>query len=204
VKNEDFYVCRDCHQKLHVSTSVKDASRKRGIMERCQECDRKRKKAHRDSPVTGPAQRVKVRNAMRALNRERRAAGTGWSDSLTEEQLEAKRAGNRRYNREKRWASIGASPEYYAEQFARQGGRCAMCGTDKPARGRSGKEDEYFCIDHCHKTGALRGLLCSDCNLIIGHANDDPERLRAGIAYLGLYEGQGRGDPAATSTVPGS
>jgi len=39
-------------------------------------------------------------------------------------------------------------------------------------------------IDHCHDTGAVRGVLCKKCNLALGLANDDPKILSGLIAYL--------------------
>lgn len=41
-------------------------------------------------------------------------------------------------------------------------------------------------IDHCHKTGKVRGLLCKTCNTGIGHLKDDPNILRSAINYLEL------------------
>ena len=55
-----------------------------------------------------------------------------------------------------------------------QDGRCAICAEviDPP------------CVDHCHTTGAIRGLLCSPCNLGLGSFRDDPDRLTAAANYL--------------------
>jgi len=39
-------------------------------------------------------------------------------------------------------------------------------------------------IDHCHTTGRVRGVLCSGCNLALGHAKDDPRVLNSMINYL--------------------
>lgn len=50
---------------------------------------------------------------------------------------------------------------------------CSVCGTA-----------ERLVVDHCHATERLRGTLCSHCNLALGHAFDDPSRLRALAAYL--------------------
>lgn len=54
--------------------------------------------------------------------------------------------------------------------------RCAVCG-EPPTRRR-------LDVDHDHKTGAVRGLLCSDCNIALGKFRDDPDRLRAAADYL--------------------
>jgi hypothetical protein len=39
-------------------------------------------------------------------------------------------------------------------------------------------------VDHCHKTGKVRGLLCRECNFMIGLAKDSPELLKSAIDYL--------------------
>lgn len=66
--------------------------------------------------------------------------------------------------------------------LAHQGGCCAICRTEKGfSRGGDGRR---LAIDHCHKTGAVRGLLCGNCNRMLGIAQDDPEILRAAAIYL--------------------
>lgn len=39
-------------------------------------------------------------------------------------------------------------------------------------------------IDHCHKSGKVRGLLCKHCNWLLGHAKDNPNTLARAIEYL--------------------
>jgi hypothetical protein len=41
-------------------------------------------------------------------------------------------------------------------------------------------------VDHCHKTGIVRGLLCVQCNLAIGQFNDNPEIVKIAAKYLEL------------------
>jgi hypothetical protein len=54
-------------------------------------------------------------------------------------------------------ARYGITLEDYDRMFSEQGGTCALC--DKPcATGRR------LAVDHCHATGAVRGLLCVKCN----------------------------------------
>lgn len=59
----------------------------------------------------------------------------------------------------------------------RQDNRCAVCTTEFSTGVK-------MCIDHDHKTGAVRGLLCDPCNKVLGFAGDDPGLLRAAISYL--------------------
>ena len=59
-----------------------------------------------------------------------------------------------------------------------QGGRCAICRTET-AGGKGG-----WHVDHDHATGRIRGLLCHGCNIALGYFRDDPDRLRAAMAYL--------------------
>ncbi len=63
--------------------------------------------------------------------------------------------------------------------LAAQGGRCAICG-----RAESGGKGGRFSIDHDHAMNEIRGLLCNDCNIALGHLHDDPEVLRRAIEYL--------------------
>ena len=70
----------------------------------------------------------------------------------------------------------GVSLYDYAAMLAAQDGKCAIC------RCRPGKR--AFDVDHDHLTKRVRGLLCTSCNRMLGHAGDDPGRLRAGADYL--------------------
>lgn len=60
-----------------------------------------------------------------------------------------------------------------------QGKQCAICKTKTPG-GSKGR----FCIDHCHETGIVRGLLCVNCNQMLGHSKDSIETLRKAAVYL--------------------
>jgi hypothetical protein len=62
-----------------------------------------------------------------------------------------------------------------------QGGACAVCGKGPGSRHA---RDMRLAVDHCHKTGQVRGLLCQTCNRAIGLFADNPILLRRAISYL--------------------
>lgn len=76
--------------------------------------------------------------------------------------------------RTKQHKRYGISDEEYQALLARQGGVCGICK----------KKRRPLCVDHCHITGKVRGLLCHKCNLGLGHYDDDPVLTRAATAYL--------------------
>ena len=68
----------------------------------------------------------------------------------------------------------GISMDEYGSMLDTQSNLCSICGTEmsKPH------------IDHCHKSGKVRGILCRDCNLVLGFAKDKPDILRKAAEYL--------------------
>jgi len=70
--------------------------------------------------------------------------------------------------------------------LADQGGLCAICKTDKAFSG--GGDNRRFAIDHCHATGVIRGLLCGNCNRMLGLAKDIPSVLRRAADYVEYFK----------------
>lgn len=78
----------------------------------------------------------------------------------------------------------GLTLEDYTSLLQKQQGLCAICLQPDPAR----KGSTYFAVDHCHKTGIIRGLLCSRCNRALGFFKDDPDIMARAITYIRTYE----------------
>ena len=69
----------------------------------------------------------------------------------------------------------GITSKDYDQMLDKQNKSCAIC-----------KESGIkLLVDHCHKNKNVRGLLCHNCNILLGNAKDSPEILRAALAYLG-------------------
>ena len=75
----------------------------------------------------------------------------------------------------------GITIEDYFNLLNFQNNCCAICKSSEP-RGRGSKK--MFHVDHDHKTGEVRGLLCQQCNVALGSFNDDAKRLEDAIFYL--------------------
>lgn len=78
--------------------------------------------------------------------------------------------------------SYGLTVDQWEAMVVAQGGKCAICG--HTPNGDRGKKDSRLHVDHCHTTGKVRGLLCHQCNLLLGFAAEDPETLRNAADYL--------------------
>lgn len=72
----------------------------------------------------------------------------------------------------------GLTLEQYNQLFQDQNGKCAICQVHQTDVKRT------FNVDHNHKTGKIRGLLCSLCNSGMGGLQDDIVLLEAAINYL--------------------
>lgn len=81
---------------------------------------------------------------------------------------------------------FGITAEEYDAMFQAQGGVCAIC--KQPETRNLGEGVVNMGVDHDHRTGAVRGLLCHRCNTIMGMLEDDPALLTKMIAYLEAWQ----------------
>lgn len=84
----------------------------------------------------------------------------------------------KRHVRRSRIRAYGITPEKYDGMLEEQGNRCAICkGGNRRAMG----------IDHDHKTGKVRGLLCDSCNISLGHVEKEGF-LEKALQYIAKYK----------------
>lgn len=72
----------------------------------------------------------------------------------------------------------GLTIEQFDAMLAAQGGKCKLCRKERLPHEREWQ------IDHCHNSNVVRGILCYNCNVGLGHFKDDIDLLAAAILYL--------------------
>lgn len=82
--------------------------------------------------------------------------------------------------------TYGISYEEYMDLYKIQGEVCSICGRTELRRNFKKSREQLLplFVDHCHKTGVVRGLLCSKCNTGLGMFEDKISSLTAAISYL--------------------
>ena len=78
---------------------------------------------------------------------------------------------------------FGLTPDQYQILLETQQGHCLICSKTKDDIGRN------LSVDHDHKTGRIRGLLCDNCNVGLGHFFDSPSLLKRAADYLERQNG---------------
>lgn len=119
-----------------------------------------------------------------------------WIDALKREPGETVKAFNAR-----KWAKRRAQdPEYeirrglmrtygmtgdeYRAIWERQGRVCALCKQEETQKHHKSGKVNALSVDHCHRTGVVRALLCWRCNTVIGKVKDSAELLLRMAAYV--------------------
>lgn len=157
-------VCKTCGLKKQFSEYTKHHTNLDGVSGSCTVCLRAKRRA------------AYAANPAKALQRSR-----AWAKANPERmrELNARHAPKRKANLY--WYHIenrcGLTKAQYLQMMVDQNHSCAICL--KP-----NNLSKKMHVDHDHATGLVRGLLCSHCNHLLGHAKDQPTILLNAIAYL--------------------
>lgn len=150
--------CNVCENWLSLSEFHRDNGAKDGLRYCCKECSSVKRKEHYWA------------NRAEAIRR---------ADQWRRENVERSRElALQSYRRR----TYGLEPDQYATILDEQGGLCAICGEPETAVNHHGPLS--LAVDHNHKTGTVRGMLCRKCNQGIGLFSDNPTRLRMAADYL--------------------
>lgn len=99
--------------------------------------------------------------------------------------IAAQRKANPRMNKKYSLkANYGLTLEEYDTMYAGQNRACSICARPLIAYPNRSQHNERACVDHCHTTGRVRGILCNECNTGLGNFKDSPMLMRRAIEYL--------------------
>lgn len=154
-------ICIRCQSVLPPCAFYLDPRTPDGLRGTCKKCRHSQELLRIEK---NPQKEADYQRRYREVNREKRR--------LQNQKWAAKNKG-RRKDLLLRW-NYGITLERFSEMMLEQSGRCRIC------RGRMKTPN----IDHCHKTGKVRGLLCGRCNTALGGFQDSTKLLRAAICYL--------------------
>jgi len=174
-KQTGYKTCNKCQRTLQITQFTPYAANRDGRKHTCRACVNERiKELQRQDPSRLVKQREKSLAWIRA-NKDAYLASKKKSVAKNRHKI-------RVYRRRANLRAFGLTTEMYDAMLQAQGGHCACC-PQRPGVENNGK---HFPVDHCHATGRVRGILCVNCNRVIGWAGDDPARLRRLADYLSL------------------
>lgn len=178
-RNQEYYQQHREELKVRKLAYYHDVAKEKIDREKKKEYMREYLKTYKRKPKT--PEEIAERNRRR---RERYATDPEYREKVKSQS----RLRNQRNPRAKKngrlKAEFGITIEQYNAMLERQGGVCAICGEPMKKIGEKGKRNHSMYVDHDHKTGKVRGLLCNQCNFGLGQFRDDPILLAKAIEYL--------------------
>ncbi len=147
--------CKKCGEEKELSEYYKSIENKDNKSTWCKECEKTRAKEYRNRPE------------------KKKMIDRYWREKNSDPE-------RKKVLREREWKRAGIVDITfikYEVMFKKQNGCCEICGINEKILGKLG-------VDHCHTTGKTRGLLCKQCNHILGNANDNIFTLKSAIKYL--------------------
>ncbi len=165
-------VCKKCDKSLPHKCFRKHDFNRDGLTGKCKDC------LHEDRVIRESKRIAKsiefktcycCKNSMRSFNfvknKSTKDGLNGWCRRCTKDSVLRKR--------------YSISIDDYELMLSQQQNSCAICSTNNP-----GGPKLDFVVDHCHRTGVVRGLLCNHCNTGLGKLGDTIESLTSALNYL--------------------
>ena len=104
-------------------------------------------------------------------------------DDINSKRREERKQNPSKYKESNLQHNFGITLSQYNAMLVSQNFTCAVCKYPETSKHQSGKVRDLS-VDHCHSTGAIRGLLCGKCNKGIGLFQDNKKLLEQAIKYL--------------------
>ena len=156
-------ICSNCSLKKQINEFYKQDTCKFGIRPECKDCTcKKRKERHKN---LSKERKMEIKKQMSEYSKEY---------IKTEHGQKTRKNNHRKYHLQ---STYGITIEIYDNLCKNQNNKCLIC-----------KREEKLYIDHDHKTGQIRGLLCNNCNTGIGQFKESIDNLESAIKYLKLLK----------------
>lgn len=152
-------LCNGCKENKEFNDFHKDPKGKYGFKSRCKVCYKKEKQSWHS--------KNKVEVYKKTVN---------WAKNHPKS-IEIN-------NKNKRFKKYNITEKQYNEMVIKQNDLCFICDKNETRLNKRSGKKQPLCIDHCHKTGKIRGLLCFKCNFVLGLFNDDINLFNKAIEYL--------------------
>jgi len=183
--------CNTCKQEKPIEAFSIHRKNRDGRNTRCKECNNKSSRAwhatHKEHiREYGRAYRIAHPENIRRLKRLYRQRHPGRASAQCKAAIRKKWDTKYHPERWRYWLKqkYGITEEQFDALVRKQKNKCAICKNGQ----RQGPRRPNLCVDHCHNSKRLRGLLCFQCNVMLGAAKDSIKTLRAAIRYLKEYE----------------
>jgi hypothetical protein len=154
-------VCADCKVRKSLELFCKDSRREGGRGSYCNECANEKARLWRE----------------KNLEKHKKSVSQ-WSKS-NQDKRKLSRIKNKSKKDEQQYylKKYSISKDEYLNLLNKQNGVCAICE-------KINKTGTRLSVDHCHKTGRIRGLLCHTCNLYLGRIEDSIDKVKKMEQYL--------------------
>jgi len=176
-------VCKECGEKKPVSEFTKNRQTGCGpsvYKDECKSCKR-----HLRDRVGESVRAAEYRTLNAEKRKESKRRYLSNPENLEKSRAYAREYAKKNPNRQRvrLLAKYGLDEEGYDTLLQKQDGGCAICGAKE-----NGKKMN-FVIDHDHKTGKVRGLLCTQCNAGLGNFGETLSVFHCAIRYLESFNG---------------
>lgn len=188
--SQDKKICGNCNQILHISYFNKQKNGKYGLESCCKSCKSYLNEKRNNSKISYLKKcrvcglEAKNSNDLSLFSKSIRNK-FGRDNICLKCKNEKNKNDSVKYKEIKIFKKFGITKKEYDDMVLNQNNKCAICGKDKKDFNGIGNS---FHVDHCHSTGKVRGLLCSNCNTGLGQFKDDIMSLENAIKYLKQFK----------------
>ena len=165
--------CKKCKTKKDLSSFPKEKGHYRHACKECRNEDKRKKYKTRKEIINEQNKKSYYKHKEERLKKYRENYAND-PEFYRNKAKQWRKNNFKAYKSRQLKNSVGISFELYEKLLTDQKNKCRICT----------RKVKVLCVDHCHSTGKIRGLLCGNCNLGLGNFKDNKLRLKNAIKYL--------------------